>query len=218
MFSHLHVPQRHIAPGSDRMEIRCPQVSMQIAFYLDPAAEVFVRGLFQDQAFRLGDRYSQVDLRVAQVALLPLPDLGPGLVFLRPISPLVVARKDVRGIDQYLDPAHPDFGELLLENLVAKYLAVCQETGQPVDPQAQESPLHYALPPGQKPKARLITLKADTAQATRVKGYVQFVFCLQAPPVLVALGLQAGFGKLNAQGFGMVEVVEGKKLGDVLGE
>ncbi|GAB3641052.1 CRISPR-associated endoribonuclease Cas6 [Spirosoma arcticum] len=45
-------------------------------------------------------------------------------VQLRTLSPVVLAEKDERGMDQYLHPADARFGPLLVSNLLAKYNSV----------------------------------------------------------------------------------------------
>ena len=60
---------------------------------------------------------------------------------------------------------------------------------------------------GQPPKSKLITIKSGTAAQTKVKGWV-FDFELDAPRELVEVGILAGFGKENAQGFGCGELVQ----------
>ncbi len=206
-FSNLYIPKRYVEKGSDRLKILCPQLSLQIAFYIDKAAESFIRGLFQDQIFTLGDRYSQAELQVMQVELLSLEIPENGAVTLSPLSPIVVAERDARGQDQYLSPLHPNFGERLLDNLISKYTAALQEQAILSPVVAMESTPQVIVPPNQQPKARLITLKTDTTAQTKVKGYTQFRFQLIAPPPLIEIGLLAGLGKENAQGFGMVEIV-----------
>ncbi|HRI59313.1 MAG TPA: hypothetical protein PK228_06310, partial [Saprospiraceae bacterium] len=56
-FSQLNVPRRSIE--GDRLHILSREVSFTIGFYLDRAAEEFVRGLFSEQQFSLGDRTSR---------------------------------------------------------------------------------------------------------------------------------------------------------------
>jgi CRISPR-associated endoribonuclease Cas6 len=200
-FSQLEVPKRRI--DGDRLHIGCPEVSFRVGFYVDRTAEEFVRGLFQSQRFRLGDKESQVDFEVHTVEMLPI-DLpaGTGLVRLRALSPLVVARKRPDGQpDEYLHPDDPDFGRLLLLNLLEKYRAA---TGQ--EPPVWWDVERFVYRRREKePKSRLVTLKTGTEAQTRVKGWL-FDFEMDAPRELVELGLMAGMGRMNGEGFGFVGV------------
>ncbi len=199
-FSQLAVPRRKIE--GDRLHILCREVSFHIGFYLDRAAEEFVRGLFQKQHFRLGDRKSQVQFAVQTVEMRPpaLP-AGPGPVRICCLSPLVIGRKNAEGHDDYLHPDDPEFAPLLFLNLQEKYAAA---TGQP--PPAWWDAAGFGFRPvGKPPKSQLITIKSGTAAETRVRGW-RFEFELDAPGELVEVGLLAGFGRMNSEGFGFGEV------------
>ena len=99
----------------------------------------------------------------------------------------------------HLPPENPKFAELLHLNLLEKYRAFY---GQ--EPDASWPVTHLRLL--SIPKAKTITLKAGTSQETRIKGYM-FQFELEGQPELLRLGYAGGFGRLNSQGFGCVEVL-----------
>jgi CRISPR-associated endoribonuclease Cas6 len=198
-FSALHIPRYHIA--GDRLEILCPEISLTLSFLVEQASEKFITGLFENQHLRLGDKISQADLLVRQVESLPWELKGETLRF-RTLSPLVVSRKNDRGLDDYLSPVEPDFEKLLLKNLLDKYLA----GGNPIPASWQDYPFGFKLLTGQ-PKEKRIILKAHTPQQTKIKGYL-FHFELTAPATLLEVGYLAGLGRYNAEGFGCVEVVK----------
>jgi CRISPR-associated endoribonuclease Cas6 len=196
-FSRLGLANPHVQ--GDRLVLTSPEARLRVSFYLDRAAEPFVAGLFAHQRCGLGDAQSQVDFEVVQVEALPLPALAPTLR-LRALSPLVVGRRNERGHYDYLPPSDPDFGPLLRQNLVDKYVA----TGQPLDPAWADAP--FDLRPGDRePKSQLITIKQGEPGQTKVRGFL-FDFALTAPPPLLELGLLAGLGRHNAEGFGCVGV------------
>lgn len=201
-FSHLNVPKR-ILEG-DRLHVGSREVSFIIGFYLDRTAEEFVRGLFREQQFSLGDRISRARFAVQTVEMRP-PSLPhhAGPLTVRILSPLVVARKrpDNRP-DEYLHPDDPDFGRLLFLNLLDKYAAA---TGQP--PPAWWDAARFAFRPvGQPPRSKLVTIKAGTPAETRVKGWM-FDFEVDMPRELLEVGLLAGWGRGNAEGFGCGEMI-----------
>jgi CRISPR-associated endoribonuclease Cas6 len=201
-FSQLNVPRRRVE--GDRLHIECPEMSFQIGFYMDRTAEEFIRGLFQSQQFTLGDRLSQARFSVKTVAANPPFALREGVpVRIRLRSPLVVSRKRDKGEpDEYLHPDDPDFGRLLWHNLLGKYEAAMRN---PIPPFWDTSGFEFRVV-GTEPKSKLITIKSGKSAQTRIKGWM-FDFEALAPRELLELGLLAGFGKENAQGFGMGEVV-----------
>lgn len=204
-FSQLNVPKRNIL--GDRLEVLSREISFIIGFYLDRTAEEFVRGLFQEQRFHLGDRKSRAQFAVQTVEMRPvLMPSGPQALRIRTLSPLVIARKRPdRQPDEYLHPDDPDFGKLLFVNLLDKYAAA---TGQALPTWWDVSRFGFR-PVGQPPKSKLVTIKVGTPAETRVKGWM-FDFEIDAPWELVELGLLAGFGRGNAEGFGGGEVVDEK--------
>lgn len=195
-FSQLDVPRFEVR--GDRLQVLSDTASLHIGFYLDRAAEEFVRGLFMEQQFRLGDRVSQARFVVQTVEMRPL-QLAEGPVRIRMRSPLMVARKRPDGLpDEYLQPDDPDFAPLFFLNLTEKYRAA---TGSEPPVWWDSSRFGFSVPPEREPRSKLITIKTGTAAQTRVKGWM-LDFLMDAPRELVEVGMLAGFGRGNAEGFG----------------
>ncbi len=199
-FSNLTIPQRNIK--KDRIEIISKDADFQISFYMDKTAENFIMGLFKNQLFNLGDTISNVPLSVKQVEAVAMPTFGESVI-LKPTSPLVIGKKNEKGHDDYLAPDHPDFADLLIRNLWDKY----QATGQAIPLEWQNATISCRIIDLNRLKSRLVTIKANTPEQTKVRGYVDFSFELTAPKELIELALLAGLGKENALGFGACEVV-----------
>jgi CRISPR-associated endoribonuclease Cas6 len=209
-FSQLDIPRRRVE--GDRLLIECREVSLLVGFYLDHTAEEFVRGLFQEQRFKLGDRASQVDFSVKTVEIQPLllpNDSRPTAIRTR--SPLVISRKRTAAEladnprerqDKYVSPEEPEFKSLFFSNLMEKYRAA---TGSepPAWWDASRFNVQRIGPPS---KSQLITIKSGKDAETKVRGF-RFDFELDAPKELVELGLLAGFGRMNGEGFGCGEVM-----------
>lgn len=196
-FSHLHIPKLRV--DGDRLHILSREISFTICFYLDRAAEGFVKGLFSEQQFSLGDRISRVNLIVQTVELRPvqIPE-GNAPVCIHMLSPLVVARKRPDDLpDEYLHPDDPDFGKLLFINLLDKYAAA---TGQ-TPPSWWDAGRFRFRPVGAPPRSKLVTIKTGTAAQTKVRGWM-FDFEIDAPRELIETGLLAGWGRMNGEGFG----------------
>lgn len=197
-FSQLQVPKRRVV--GDRLYIDCREVSLRVGFYVDKAAEEFIRGLFQEQEMRIGDRISQVRFVVQSVDLLPTIVRTGAPVRLRTLSPLVVAKKHTDGSqDTYLSPDDPEFGPLLFLNILEKYRAA---TGGSVPVWWNANRFGYRLV-GALPKSQLITIKTGTDAQTKIRGW-RFSFELDVPPELLELGFGAGWGRMNGEGFGFV--------------
>jgi CRISPR-associated endoribonuclease Cas6 len=202
-FSQLDVPRFEVR--GDRLHLLSETASLHIGFYLDRTAEEFVRGLFQEQQFRLGDRASQARLTVQTVEMLPLrlPD-GPEPLRVRALSPVVVTRKRPDGLpDEYLAPNDPDFARLFFLNLLEKYRAA---TGNEPPAWWDTDRFDLRLPPDREPRSKLIKIKSGTNAQTKVKGWM-LDFVVEAPRELLEVGLLAGWGRHNAEGFGCGEVV-----------
>lgn len=205
-FSQLHALRYRVA--GDRLRIDSREVSLRIGFYLDQAAEEFVRGLFREQQLRLGDRQTQARFSVQTVEMLPLrlPET-PGPARIRMRSPLVVARKRDDRPDEYLSPADPGFGPLLFLNLLEKYRAA---TGAEPPAYWDAERFGFRLLPGREPRSKLIKIKSGTPAQTQVRGWM-LDFELDAPRELLELGLLAGFGRMNGEGFGFGAVLRNEE-------
>jgi CRISPR-associated endoribonuclease Cas6 len=188
----------------DRMRLTGKEIYFIISFFIDQAAEKFIMGLFQDQFLRLGDKTSQGEFMVKQVEVLPYEITSNAMRFTT-LAPMVIAQKRMDGGIDYLAPEHPDFGELLIQNLISKYMAIVQNAPTLAEEAMQDITPQFKLLDTKTPKSRLVTIKADKASETRVKGFYNFDFELTAPRILLEIGLLAGFGKHNAEGFGSCE-------------
>jgi CRISPR-associated endoribonuclease Cas6 len=188
----------------DRLKLLSPQLCLDISFFVDETAEHFIMGLFNNQSFRLGDRITQADLRVARVAAAPV-NISNNTVQLRTRSPLVVSQSRGRGEPaRYLSPTEEDYADLFWGNLLDKYRSIVAEVPPSFSTERLDFRCHT-----RKPKSRLVTIKADTPQETQVRGFF-FDFELSAPLPLLELGLLAGFGGENAMGFGCCDIVKKK--------
>lgn len=203
-FSNLKLPKFQIQ--GDRLLLLGDVLSLQLSFALEQSAQHFIQGLFQQQRFSLGDRQSQVDLEVQQIEALPSPALGGGSrLRFRALSPLCVSSSRERHgkiMPLYHHPADAGYENLLLQNLLHKYAAAHGHF--PLPPLAPDGAFAFKLL--SEPKSRLVTIKANTLQETKVRGFL-YDFELQAPEALLQLGYAAGFGEKNSLGFGCVEVV-----------
>jgi CRISPR-associated endoribonuclease Cas6 len=200
-FSLLKVPEYRIDKEREQFVIRSSTFSLEVRFLIDQAMEQFVMGLFKTQQLEILTNEVTAVFPVTQVESLGL-QVPTTRVRIRTLSPMVVGRKNDKGHDDYLPPTDKEFGNLLLQNLIDKYLA----SGKNLDPNwAAQQPEFKLLNP-EKVNSKLVTLKEGHKSQTKVKGYL-FDFEYTAPTELLETGLLAGFGKYNSMGFGCGEVV-----------
>lgn len=193
-FSNLNIPKLKL--DKDRLLIFSDTVSFYLSFLPEKSTETFIKGLFQDQQFTLGDKYSKVQFGIQQIELMPFPDLAKVETF-KTLSPVVVSVKEKNGKVTYLGPEREEYSACLFKNLKEKY-----KTYYGREFSGSEEFAFELLSPA---KPRLITIKAGTPNETKVKGY-NYIFNLKADEELVRLAYEAGLAEKGSQGFGMIEV------------
>ena len=225
-FSPLHIQPFHLHKQTQQIEILSERVTLLLSFWIDDAAEHFIKGLFADQEFRLGarlpgSRYAQVDFGVQCIEAMPRPVFTNTMRY-RCVSPVMVThRGDDERYARYLSPEAPGYGDYFIKNLVEKYGACVLPTpgrgelahtyhrwsgfGGEIGGEWQEAAPVFALL--NTPRKKGIHIKQHTPRHTQLIGYL-YDFALMAPPALHELGYYAGFGEKNSLGFGCVEVVK----------
>jgi CRISPR-associated endoribonuclease Cas6 len=205
-FSNLQFPAGsfRVLKGTDRMEIKAREASLIIAFMLPNAMQNFVAGLFSSQQCEIADRISGIQMQVANVVMFPEPP-PDSKMRIRVISPIVITRKTESNIqEQYIAPGDADYQMLFFKNLIDKHHAWQRQTNQALTDFIDDELQFRCLT--EKPKSRLQTIKAFTRDEVKVRGYL-FDFEITALPELIFTGLDAGFGAMNALGFGCGEVI-----------
>lgn len=197
-FSNLQIERYEVI--RDRMRILSDEVSLHVSFRIDEAVQHFITGLFQKQSASIGDSKGRVyfDVRVAET--LPVPDIKEKMQF-RTLSPVCITRPidfDGKMSAEYLSPDHPEYEKRFFENLVTRYKAAHPEVNGHFGDTSW-----YRLTVTGKPKSRLVKIKADTPQETRIRGFLYNLECI-APVELLQFGYDAGFGEKGSLGFGCV--------------
>lgn len=195
-FSPLALPNYTLWKEKAVFELHQNQLSFIVSFMADKTAETFVKGMFTDQHFSIGDRFHQLDMEVIMVEAVSPPLFKETMIY-RCVSPVVVELKEPnKRYETYVAPDDPRFEELLIQNLVSKCAAldVLYNNGY-----SEEDLLRFRLKSDYKSK--LITIKPFTAQQTKVRGFL-FDFELTAPEYMQEMGYYGGFGMNNGMGFG----------------
>ena len=200
-FSHLNLDKAKVIPEAGRLEHMGVNASFEFSCLIDKTAEEFIRGLFMDQEFTLGDPISQVSYQVSHIEAVKPPVFMDSMTY-RCLSPIFIRKKRAVGGEDYLKPGDPDYEKLILSNLVAKTQALALAG---LEGNYSDKEVNLKLHTKGKIYKKGITIKQNTAEASKLIGY-NYEFELIAPKELHEIGYYAGFGNLGSQGFGCVEV------------
>lgn len=202
-FSKL-VPGKYYLKG-DRLVLESRYAQFITSFYLPMAAEHFIKGLFKDQSFRLGDKISSVEFRIMQIEKLPEVNFLTKMNF-RTVSPVIISHYDgVHKYAQYISPENELYPEQLYNNLISKYVAIAETVNKDFTSEEAMAEHEFCFSIENNPKQKLIRIKAGKEGETYLKGF-EYSFSLTAPVELIKIGYYAGFGEKNSLGFGCVEV------------
>lgn len=187
--------------GTDRLAIFSNQAKLFISFLPEKSTEEFIRGIFKDSNFTLGDRKSKVKFRIENIELLPSPDFSKGFAQFQTLSPINVSMKNEQGKAVYISPENTDYnyGQLLLNNLKEKYrIYYRKELSKEIDCEFE------ILSPT---RSKLIKIKSGTPAETKVRGF-EYSFYLKTVPELLKIMYECGIGEKNSVGFGMLRRIE----------
>lgn len=198
-FSDLHLPKGKWKIHGDRMKIWAEQITLQVSFLLPDQMQHFVTGLFNEQEVQIGDEISQLKLGVAKVETMEMiiPDRETHTI--KWLSPIFLSKK-IEGIE----PQDKDYNTIFSHNLIDKYRAHCRQTACQAKAYSEcdirLKSLHKTA------KSVKQTNKVAKKEQTAIRAF-KFDFERQAPPDLIEIGLNAGFGAENAQGFGCCKLM-----------
>ena len=172
-------------------------VQLRIASPATSFLESLATHLIRAKTVHLG----KASFRVASVeVLISPPYLRP--VHLKALSPITVystlEAPDGRKKTYYYAPQEPEFGQQVLANLRRKIRAW---TGEDIPPDGA------TFRPVRVSNRNLVIARY---KSTVIKGWTG-IYELDAPEPYLRMALDAGLGAKNSQGFGFVEVWEGKR-------
>lgn len=199
-FSRLKIPQYRIV--NEYIRIISDYIEWQISFIPEISTREFIQGIFKDQEFELGNKNARINCRIQNIEMLPPPEFKETMTF-QTLSPICLTLKRDNGSDEYISPTHPMAMPLIKQNLIDKYKAI-QGKDFP------NSDFDFDFKVINEPRSSLITIKSDTPQESKVRGY-SCIFQLTAPIELMKIAYDGGVGSKNSMGFGMVEVMRDEK-------
>lgn len=196
-FSWLKPSDFKILRQSNQLELLSDKVEWQITFLPEKSTRRFVEGLFQQRMFEVGNHQSTVQFQVNSIEMLPSPTFTDTMTF-KALSPISVSQRMENGRDNYPQTSE-EFAnaqwvrERLLQNLLDKYEAFY---GKPF-----EGERFFDMMTLNEPKSALVTIKANTPQETKVRGFL-CKLALHCPAILMRIAYESGLGEGNSQGFG----------------
>ena len=197
-FSRLNFGKPKLWKEKKLFEIAGHDISLPISFDVPEAASTFIKGLFLNQEFYLGDKFNGIDLKVTGVEALPEPAFSQTMHY-RLQTPWVVSfQTEGHRHPQYLSPNDGAFDALAVKHLVEKYHnTVTRE---------RFSPEQVSLIRTSDFKRAGYLIKPGTREETRVVGNL-FDFRLTAPVEIHRLIWNAGASEKSSTGFGWVELI-----------
>jgi CRISPR-associated endoribonuclease Cas6 len=204
-FSDLQVPKGTWKILGDRMKIWADSVSLIISFMLPEQTQNFVTGLFRNQQITIGDEISQLKMHVQSIEVIKTEIPEQETYTLKCLSPIFLASKTENDEHpQYISPDNDGYKEIFIQNLVDKYKAHCIQINKDTREFDMDSIVFKSL--HDKPKSVKQTIKAFKKEQTEIRAF-RFNFELSAPRELLEIGLNAGVGAGNSQGFGCCEIM-----------
>ena len=205
-FSDFIIPKGKWAIVGDRMKLRADTIRLIITFQLPEQMQNFIVGLFNAQNVVIGDEISKVEMIAQNVEVINVELQEKEKYTLKWLSPIFVAMKvDGRKHPLFISPADKGYGRIFANNLLEKYQAHCLLNGIMPKKISIDDIEFKSL--NNNPKSVKQTIKAFEKGQTEIRAF-KYDFELKAPKEIVEIGLNAGFGAENAQGFGCCEVVD----------
>jgi CRISPR-associated endoribonuclease Cas6 len=167
------------------------KLKLIISSPLDKFCHSFANVLLSKGKMRLGNKEVQIE----RVRVIRHVVQGESVV-VKTLSPVVaystLYKADGRKYTCYFQPGEPDYNDLIDGNLRRKYVALYKEE-----------------PP--EGKVKVISKGRTGLNIVKYKGFIikgcSGRLLLQGPGALLQVGIDAGLGSKNSQGFGCIEII-----------
>ena len=169
-----------------------------INFIPEKSTTEFIQGIFANQRFTIGDKEFKVAFDVTGVEALPSANLSDEMCF-KAMSPVCVKLHE-EGKTKFLQPSDPRFALSILQGLLSRYESI---NDKPFE--LEDNNFSFELTDN-KVKSKLITIKANTPDETRVRGFL-CSFRMKAPLELMKIAIEGGIGEQCSQGFGFIKII-----------
>lgn len=194
-FSRLFAERSRVV--GDRLMLESPGMSLQVSSPVGDFIEHFVSGLFQSERFNIAGS----EFTLAEAQTVAPPEFTERMSF-RALSPITESVRDEQNRVRYLR-LEDDWSEIIKRNLVRKYIAL--HGREPLD-----NRLHWEwdgvyIAEATKRNRRPSVL-IEINEGIKVRGWL-VPFTVDGSKELIEIDYEAGFGKSNAMGFGLPEVL-----------
>lgn len=177
-------------------EIKKHEISMQVSFDVQDAAQHFIKGLFMEQEFYLGDKFNGIDFKVIRVEALPEPAFKETMHYSLKTPWVVSMRSETKDTPNYLKPDDDQFHEQSIKHLTEKYKSIHKR---------EITAEQISFKPSKEYKRAGFVMKPNTLEETRVVGNI-FDFEISAPLEIHQMIWNAGVSEKSSGGFGWCEV------------
>lgn len=195
-FSRLDFGKPKMWKEKKLFEISKHEVSLKVSFDVPEAATTFIKGLFMQQEFYLGDKFNGLDLKVNKIENLPEPEFKEIMQYHLQTPWVISYKPEGRKQAKYLKPDDELFHELSIKHLVEKYINTHKRNIE------KESILFVPEP---KFKRSGFLIKNGTSAQTRVVGNI-FDFEISATIEIHKMIWNAGVSEKSSSGFGWCEI------------
>ncbi len=200
VFSKPYLPDTLLDKGRDEhVWFRGGRVTWQVASPEEGFIAALVNGLVTQQVVTIGDQKSVTRFVVTQIEEI-LPPVFSGQMRFTTLSPLTASISEPGNKEkQFLRADDPRFDSHVCNNLCHKFRIWTGE-GCEVDGLRFEFDWNYIERRGGVQRVS----RLESYKGTKIKSW-QAPFTVTAPPELLQLGWECGFGEGNSKGFGMVQ-------------
>ena len=186
---------------ADRLLRLSNSVEWVISFLPERSTEEFIKGVFTNQTFTIGDTKSRVQMRIRSVEALPEPQYTETMLY-STMSPIFIKYRDESGKDLYLSPEDERSATIVKTGLIDKYRSFYGD-----DLDAENIEVRYDVL--DTPKRKRVVIKSGTSSETSLIGY-KCKLKVTAPIQLQRVINNAGLGSLCSQGFGCMKIIDNK--------
>ncbi|MEO8447486.1 MAG: CRISPR-associated endoribonuclease Cas6 [bacterium] len=214
-FSKLYLPKSQIVDLYEKkyLKIEGDKAELIVSMLSKKTIENFIIGMFENKILKIFDRNLESSFIIDTVEMIPEPVFREEMLF-RTISPIVISKKsdhNGKNSETYLGPEDEDYEKYFVNNLTEKLTALMKNDNKTdvsflgdTKINTDTNPIEYFRHTGNI-KSKLITIKEDSKEESRVKAFY-FGFKIKGNPALLKLGYEAGFGKSGSLGFGCAEI------------
>lgn len=205
-FSTFNITEEMHTRVEDSLVLKCSELSFDLSFLTDPAAEEHILNIFKGQSFSISAKKGKAQFTVKSIEKVDLPEIKDSIC-IRAISPIVISKISKASAKpgakapsiEYLEPGTNEYKLLFLQSLTKKFIAI--NKGKSIG-----NIDNFKLELLSTPKSKVVKIKDEKGNELKVKGAI-YDFKITTSPILIKVGLDGGFGEDTNHGFGYSEII-----------